>query len=167
LEKVFNAPAIESYGMTEASHQMASNPLPPFVRKPGSLGVAAGPEIAIMDEAGNLLPPKEVGEVVIRGANITRGYENNPQANAKAFTNGWFRTGDLGYLDENGYLFLKGRLKEIINRGGEKISPIEVFAPLYPRGIPTRLAEWLIHHILPFMLEFKQFSLPFWRQYHD
>jgi len=126
LEKVFNAPVIESYGMTEAAHQMASNPLPPKVRKPGSVGVAAGPEIAIMDEMGNLLPVGEVGEVVIKGANVTQGYANNPEANEKAFTNGWFRTGDLGFLDEDGYLFLKGRIKEIINRGGEKISPREV-----------------------------------------
>ena len=126
LEQVFSAPVIEAYGMTEASHQMASNPLPPQVRKPGSVGLAAGPEIAIMDEAGNLLSPGEVGEVVIRGGNVTKGYENNPQANETAFTNGWFRTGDLGYLDDEDYLFLKGRLKEIINRGGEKITPLEV-----------------------------------------
>lgn len=126
LEKAFNAPVIESYGMTEASHQMASNPLPPKVRKPGSVGVAAGPEIAIMDEAGKILPQQEIGEVVIRGANVTVGYENNARANKTAFTKGWFRTGDLGYLDADGYLFLKGRIKEIINRGGEKISPREV-----------------------------------------
>ena len=126
LEQAFNAPVIESYGMTEASHQMASNPLPPLARKPGSVGIAAGPEVAIMDEEGNLLSSGEVGEVVIRGANVTSGYENNPQANETAFTNGWFRTGDLGYLDEDNYLFLKGRIKEIINRGGEKISPREV-----------------------------------------
>jgi acyl-CoA synthetase (AMP-forming)/AMP-acid ligase II/acyl carrier protein len=125
LEATFQAPVIEQYGMTEAS-LIASNPLPPGERKPGSVGLAAGTQIAIMDEMGNLLPTGEVGEVVIQGANVTQGYENNPEANAKAFTNGWFRTGDLGYLDENGYLFLKGRLKEIINRGGEKIYPIEV-----------------------------------------
>lgn len=126
LEQVFNAPVIESYGMTEASHQMASNPLPPKIRKPGSVGIAAGVEVAIMDDTGNLLSSGEVGEVVIRGASVTRGYENNPQANETAFTNGWFRTGDLGYLDADNYLFLKGRIKEIINRGGEKISPREV-----------------------------------------
>ena len=126
LESVFNAPVIESYGMTEASHQMASNPLPPQARQPGSVGLAAGPQIAIMDEAGNLLPRKEIGEVVIQGANVTAGYLSNPQANANAFTQEWFRTGDLGYLDEDGYLFLQGRIKEIINRGGEKISPREV-----------------------------------------
>jgi acyl-CoA synthetase (AMP-forming)/AMP-acid ligase II len=124
LENVFNAPVIEAYGMTEASHQMASNPLPPLSRKPGSVGMAAGPEIAIMDEAGHLLSSGTLGEIVIRGANVTRGYENNPKANQSAFTNGWFRTGDQGYLDSDGYLFITGRLKEIINRGGEKISPM-------------------------------------------
>ncbi|HHN73354.1 MAG TPA: AMP-dependent synthetase, partial [Thermopetrobacter sp.] len=126
LEELFGAPVIESYGMTEASHQMASNPLPPGERKPGSVGVPAGPEVAVMDEEGHLLPAGRVGEVVIRGPNVTAGYEGNPEANSKAFTNGWFRTGDQGYFDEDGYLFLTGRLKEIINRGGEKISPREV-----------------------------------------
>jgi acyl-CoA synthetase (AMP-forming)/AMP-acid ligase II len=126
LEAAFHVPVIESYGMTEAAHQMASNPLPPRPRYPGSVGVAAGPEIAIMDEAGALLAAGETGEVVIRGRNVTAGYENNPDANAKGFSNGWFRTGDQGFLDADGYLRLTGRLKELINRGGEKISPIEV-----------------------------------------
>ena len=126
LEAVFRAPLVEAYGMTEAAHQMASNPLPPRARKPGSVGVAAGPEIAIMDEAGRLLDRGATGEVVIRGPNVTAGYENNPKANAEAFTNGWFRTGDQGVLDAEGYLSLTGRLKEIINRGGEKISPREI-----------------------------------------
>lgn len=126
LEGVFNAPVIEAYGMTEASHQMASNPLPPRARKPGSVGLPAGPEIAIMDNTGNLLTAGQTGEIVIRGSNVTRGYSNNPEANQKAFTNGWFRTGDEGYFDQDGYLFLTGRLKEMINRGGEKIAPREV-----------------------------------------
>jgi amino acid adenylation domain-containing protein len=126
LEEVFGVPVIESYGMTEASHQMASNPLPPRQRKPGSVGVAAGPEVTVMGEAGRLLPPGQVGEVVVRGGNVTLGYENNPEAKRSAFSGGWFRTGDQGYLDGEGYLFLTGRLKEIINRGGEKISPREV-----------------------------------------
>ena len=126
LEDVFGAPVLESYGMTEATHQMAANPLPPRARKPGSVGVAAGPEIGIMDDDGALLAQGETGEVVIRGPNVTPGYENNPGANEKAFTGGWFRTGDQGRLDEAGYLFLTGRLKEQINRGGEKISPLEV-----------------------------------------
>jgi acyl-CoA synthetase (AMP-forming)/AMP-acid ligase II len=126
LEKTFGVPVIEAYGMTEAAHQMASNPLPPAPRFAGSVGVAAGPEIAIMDAAGVLLPSGSAGEVVIRGPNVTIGYENNPAANASAFHEGWFRTGDEGVLDSNGYLRLTGRLKEIINRAGEKIAPAEV-----------------------------------------
>jgi oxalate---CoA ligase len=126
LEEAFQAPVIEAYGMTEAAHQMASNPLPPRPRKPGSVGLAAGPEIGIMDAQGKLLPPGESGEIVIRGPNVTSGYVENPQANAKSFTNGWFRTGDQGNLDEEGYLRINGRLKEMINRGGEKVSPLEV-----------------------------------------
>ncbi len=126
LERVFKAPLIESYGMTEAAHQMASSPLPPALRIPGSVGIAAGPEVAIMDNAGNLLAAGEIGEIVIRGENVTLGYENNEKANAEGFTNGWFRTGDQGTMTAAGYLTLTGRLKEIINRGGEKISPREV-----------------------------------------
>jgi acyl-CoA synthetase (AMP-forming)/AMP-acid ligase II len=112
--------------MTEAAHQMASNPLPPRVRKPGTVGPAAGPEIAIMDDKGAILGEGETGEVVIRGRNVTPGYDKNPEANAKSFTDGWFRTGDQGHLDHDGYLTITGRLKEIINRGGEKISPREI-----------------------------------------
>lgn len=126
LERVLHVPVIEAYGMTEASHQMASNPLPPRNRKAGSVGIATGTTIAILDDSGNLLSAETAGEIAVRGPNITPGYENNPQANAAAFTGGWFRTGDQGYLDGDGYLFLTGRLKEIINRGGEKISPREV-----------------------------------------
>jgi acyl-CoA synthetase (AMP-forming)/AMP-acid ligase II len=126
LEEVFGAPVIEAYGMTEASHQMASNPLPPKAHKAGSVGLPAGPEVNIMDDAGNLLPNGQTGEVVIKGPNVFAGYEANPKANAEAFTNGWFRTGDQGVKDAEGYISLTGRLKEIINRGGEKISPREV-----------------------------------------
>jgi acyl-CoA synthetase (AMP-forming)/AMP-acid ligase II len=127
LETAFGAPVLEAYGMTEAAHQMASNPLPPAAHKPGSVGPNTGTtQIAIMDGHGSLLAAGERGEVVIRGANVIRGYENNPEANASSFTNGWFRTGDQGYLDDEGYLLLTGRLKEMINRGGEKISPREI-----------------------------------------
>lgn len=126
LEEIFKAPLIEAYGMTEATHQMASNPLPPAARKPGAVGLAAGPEVQIMGDDGQLLGPDEIGEIVIRGANVTAGYENNPKANAEGFRNGWFRTGDQGAKDADGYVRLTGRLKEIINRGGEKISPREV-----------------------------------------
>jgi acyl-CoA synthetase (AMP-forming)/AMP-acid ligase II len=126
LEEAFGCPVIESYGMTEAAHQMASNPLPPKPRKPGSVGIAAGPEVGIMDLEGKLLARGETGEIVIRGPNVTAGYANNPKANAEAFTHGWFRTGDQGVMDAEGYLSITGRLKEIINRGGEKIAPREV-----------------------------------------
>ena len=112
--------------MTEASHQMASNPLPPGERKPGSVGRATGIEIAILDAAGSPLPTDAVGEVAIRGATIFDGYESNADANATAFVDGWFRTGDQGALDGDGYLHLRGRLKELINRGGEKVAPVEV-----------------------------------------
>jgi oxalate---CoA ligase len=126
LEEAFGVPVIEAYGMTEAAHQMASNSLPPGLRKPGTVGRAAGPEIAIMNEAGDLLRSGDIGEIVIRGPNVTSGYENNPTANQTAFTDGWFRTGDQGLIDRDGYVSITGRLKELINRGGEKISPREV-----------------------------------------
>ncbi|MEC4812715.1 MAG: AMP-binding protein [Scytonema sp. PMC 1069.18] len=146
LELAFNAPVIEAYGMTEASHQMTSNPLPPLQRKARSVGMAAGPEIAIMDEAGNLLDKGEVGEIVIRGANVTLGYENNPLANKSAFTNGWFRTGDQGYLDRDGYLFIIGRLKELINRGGEKISPREIDEVLLDHEAVAQAVTFAVPH---------------------
>ena len=126
LEAAFDAPVIEAYGMTEAAHQMACNPLPPAARKAGTVGLAAGPEVAVMSQDGRLLERGETGEIVIRGDNVTSGYENNPKANAENWTDGWFRTGDQGVMDADGYLSITGRLKEIINRGGEKISPREV-----------------------------------------
>jgi acyl-CoA synthetase (AMP-forming)/AMP-acid ligase II len=146
LEEVFGAPLVESYGMTEATHQMASNPLPPAVRKPGTVGLPAGPEIAIMGEDGTLLPRGGVGEIVIRGPNVTAGYENNPKANAEAFVNGWFRTGDQGTMDAEGYLSLTGRLKEIINRGGEKISPREVDEVLMDHPAVSQVVCFAIPH---------------------
>lgn len=126
LEETFGVPVIEAYGMTEAAHQMACNPLPPALRKPGTVGVAAGPDVAIMDAAGTLLPVGATGEVVVRGPSITAGYLDNPAANAGSFVDDWFRTGDEGVLDDEGYLTLTGRLKEMINRGGEKIAPREI-----------------------------------------
>ncbi len=146
LENLFGAPVIESYGMTEAAHQMASNPLPPGERKPGSVGIAAGPEIAIMDENGTLLKRDETGEIVIRGPNVTAGYENNPTANSGAFINGWFRTGDQGVMDGGGYLRITGRLKEIINRGGEKISPREVDEILLEHPAVAQAVTFAIPH---------------------
>jgi acyl-CoA synthetase (AMP-forming)/AMP-acid ligase II len=146
LEAVFNAPLIESYGMTEAAHQMASNPLPPATRKPGTVGVAAGPEVAIMDLEGSLLPAGSTGEIVIKGPNVTAGYENNPKANGEAFTHGWFRTGAQGVLDADGYLSITGRLKEIINRGGEKISPREVDEVLMDHAAVAQVVTFAVPH---------------------
>ena len=146
LETLFRCPVIESYGMTEAAHQMASNPLPPAERRPGSVGVAAGPEIAIMDEMGHLLPAGKTGEVVIRGPNVMAAYENNPEANDSAFADGWFRTGDQGALDTAGYLTITGRLKEIINRGGEKISPREVDEALMDHPAVRQVVTFALPH---------------------
>jgi acyl-CoA synthetase (AMP-forming)/AMP-acid ligase II len=146
LEATFGAPVIEAYGMTEASHQMTSNPLPPATRKPGSVGLPAGPEVAIMDERGELLERGEIGEVVIRGDNVTDAYENNPGANAASFTDGWFRTGDQGRMDGEGYLTITGRLKEIINRGGEKISPREVDEVLLDHPAVDQVVTFAVPH---------------------
>ena len=146
LEDVFGAPVIESYGMTEAAHQMASNPLPPKPRKPGTVGVAAGPDVAVMGQSDELLAAGEIGEIVIQGPNVTLGYESNPKANAEAFTNGWFRTGDQGRIDDEGYLTITGRLKEIINRGGEKISPREVDEILLDHPAVAQVVTFAIPH---------------------
>ncbi len=146
LESVFNAPVIEAYAMTEAAHQMTCNPLPPGERKPGTVGIAAGPEVAIMNETGELLPTGEVGEIVIRGPNVTPGYENNPKANAENFTNGWFRTGDQGVMDGDKYVSITGRLKEIINRGGEKISPREVDEVLLDHPAVQQVVTFAMPH---------------------
>jgi acyl-CoA synthetase (AMP-forming)/AMP-acid ligase II len=148
LEETFGCPVIEAYGMTEASHQMATNPFPPKARKPGSVGLGAGVEVSIMDDAGNLLEHGKTGEVVIKGGNVTLGYENNPTANASAFTNGWFRTGDQGMQDDDGYLFLSGRIKEIINRGGEKISPREVDEVLLSHPAVAQAVAFAMPHNL-------------------
>lgn len=146
LEETLGAPVIEAYAMTEASHQMTSNPLPPGERKPGTVGRAAGPEVAVMDEGGALLAAGETGEVVIKGDNVTRGYENNPVANAENFTGGWFRTGDQGVMDAGGYLTITGRLKEIINRGGEKISPREVDEVLLDHPAVVQAVTFAVPH---------------------
>ena len=146
LAEAFGAPVIESYGMTEASHQMCSNPLPPGKQKPGIVGLPAGPEVAIMDDDGTILAKGAIGEVVIRGPNVTLGYEANPEANAKAFTNGWFRTGDQGMFDEDGYLLLTGRLKELIKRGGEQVSPLEVDGVLSEHPAVAQALTFSIPH---------------------
>jgi acyl-CoA synthetase (AMP-forming)/AMP-acid ligase II len=127
LEKALSAPVLEAYAMTEAAHQMTSNPLPPAQRKPGSVGLGQGVDVKILDDAGNEVPQGKEGEICIRGENVTKGYLNNPSANASSFTtNGFFRTGDQGKKDSEGYVFITGRIKELINKGGEKISPIEL-----------------------------------------
>jgi acyl-CoA synthetase (AMP-forming)/AMP-acid ligase II len=126
IEEMFGVPFVEAYGMTEAAHQMTSNPLPPRHRKAGSVGVGTGLRVRIMDKDGNDLGTGRRGEVAIQGANVFRGYDNNPEANARAFVNRWFRTGDEGWLDEDCYLHLTGRIKDIIIRGGENIAPHEV-----------------------------------------
>ena len=126
LEAVFKVPVIEAYGMTEASHQITSNPLPPRERKPGSVGLTAETQVAIVDAEGNTLPPDETGEVVVRGEAVTCGYENAKETNAQAFIDGWLRTGDNGRIDADGYLYLSGRIGDVINRGSVMISPIEV-----------------------------------------
>jgi acyl-CoA synthetase (AMP-forming)/AMP-acid ligase II len=146
LEAVFGCPVVEAYGMTEAAHQMACNPLPPRKRKPGTVGIAAGPEVAIMSEDGRLLAAGDVGEIVIRGENVTAGYENNPKANGEAFTFGWFRTGDQGVQDDEGYISITGRLKEIINRGGEKIAPREVDEALMDHPAVLQVVTFGIPH---------------------
>lgn len=124
LESLFGVPVIDTYGMTEAASQIAANPM--GRRKPGSVGTPAGAEIAIMDLEGRPLAAGKQGEIVLRGPTITRGYDNDSTATATSFRDGWFRTGDLGYFDSDGYLFIVGRIKEIINRGGQKIAPSEV-----------------------------------------
>lgn len=146
VERTFRCPVIEAYGMTEAAHQMASNPLPPADRKPGTVGRAAGPEVAIFDFDGNPLDQGGEGEICIRGSNVFSGYENNPDANAEAFYGDWFRTGDQGFLDEDGYLTISGRLKEIINRGGEKIAPREVDDVLQAHPAVAQVVTFAMPH---------------------
>ncbi len=126
LEQLFDVPVIESYGMTEASHQITSNLLPPGGRKPGSVGVSAGPKVAIMDDRGNFVDREVEGEIVMRGPNVTAGYLGDLSASTTFSPEGWFRTGDRGRIDADGYLFVTGRLKEMINRGGETIAPWDV-----------------------------------------
>lgn len=150
LEAEFGAPVIEAYGMTEAAHQIASNRLPPGIRKPGTVGVAAGPDVAILDADGTLLPAGATGEIGLRGPNVTAGYAGDPDATAAAFTaDGWFRTGDEGVIDADGYLTITGRLKELINRGGEKIAPREIEEALLDHdGVAQAVAFALPHPTL-------------------
>lgn len=151
LVETFGAPVIEAYGMTEATHQMSCNPLPPLKQKPGSVGIPAGPDVRIADESEDLLiDSNKIGEIVISGPNVTPGYESNPQANSENFfvADGkrWFRTGDQGSFDEENYLRLTGRLKELINRGGEKISPLEVDAVLLSHPDVSQAVCFVLPH---------------------
>jgi acyl-CoA synthetase (AMP-forming)/AMP-acid ligase II/acyl carrier protein len=145
LEALFEVPVIEFYGMTEAANQITSNPLPPARRKPGSVGRPEGPAVAIAEATGRLIGAGEIGEVVVRGENVTSGYENHP--GNQAFHGQWLRTGDLGYLDEDGYLFLAGRLKEMINRGGEKIAPREIEEALLDHAGVAQAAAFAVPHV--------------------
>lgn len=146
IEARFGCPVIEAYGMTEAAHQMASNPLPPGLRKPGSVGLPAGPEIVIIDAGGAALATGTRGEIAIRGPNVMRAYHANPEANRSAFTDGWFRTGDEGYLDADGFLHITGRLKEMINRGGEKITPREIDEALLTHPDVAQAVAFAVPH---------------------
>ena len=147
LEQTFAAPVIEFYGMTEtASAPIACNPLPPFKRKPGSVGIPVDLDVAIMGSRGDLCPPGETGQVVVRGPSVMRGYEGDPAANLAAFSGDWLQTGDLGYFDDDGFLFLTGRTRELINRGGEKISPREIDEALLDHPAVAEAATFAIPH---------------------
>jgi acyl-CoA synthetase (AMP-forming)/AMP-acid ligase II len=146
LESRLGVPVLEAYGMTEAAHQMTSNPLPPDPRKPGSVGPGTGVRIGILSGDGTELPAGQVGEVVIAGPNVIDGYEDNPAANAESFVGGWFRTGDQGVIDDDGYLRLTGRIKELINRGGEKIAPREIDDVLLSHPAVTEAVAFGVAH---------------------
>lgn len=145
LEQEFKCPVIEAYGMTECT-QITSNPLPPGRRRAGSVGVPAGPSVAIMNESGEKLPAGEAGEIVIQGPPVMQGYDRNPAANEASFSRGWFRTGDQGVLSEDGFLSLTGRLKEIINCGGEKLSPFEVDEALMGHPAVAQAVAFAVPH---------------------
>jgi acyl-CoA synthetase (AMP-forming)/AMP-acid ligase II/acyl carrier protein len=146
LESTFRVPVIEAYGMTEAAHQMCSNPLPPAKQKPGSVGLPAGPQLRVIDSQCVDAPIGTIGEVVIKGENVTLGYLNLPEEMQERIEGGWFRTGDLGHLDADGYLFLQGRMKEIVNRGGEKVSPAEVDVCLLTHDAVSEAASFGVQH---------------------
>ena len=146
LEATFDAPVIEAYAMTEAAHQVCSNPLPPAPRKAGFVGPAAGPEVAVFDADGTPLPTGAEGEIVIRGANVMAGYLDNPDATAQAFHGDWFRTGDQGFMDADGYVRVTGRLKELVNRGGEKIAPLEVDEALLDHRAVAQACAFAVPH---------------------
>ncbi|MCU0790172.1 MAG: non-ribosomal peptide synthetase [Nitratireductor sp.] len=146
LEDLFGLPVIQTFGMTEAGPLIRSTALPPAVRKPGSVGRSCGTQIRIVGPQGQSLPAGETGEVAIRGDNVFAGYEGDPETNAKQFRDGWFHTGDTGYLDADGDLFLTGRIKQLINRGGEKVNPQEVDDALLTHPAVSEAASFAIPH---------------------
>ena len=146
LEASLGVPVIEAYGMTEACHLITSNPLPPNEGRVSSVGPGAGSEVAILDADGDFLPAGATGEVIVRGANVTPGYLHDPEANEQSFVKGWFRTGDQGYLDADGYLYLRGRLKEVVNRGTEIIDPVEVDNQLLEHHDVVRAVAFAVPH---------------------
>jgi acyl-CoA synthetase (AMP-forming)/AMP-acid ligase II len=151
VEELLGVPLIEAYGMTEAAHQIASNPMPPECRKIGSVGRPVGPAVAIIDPNGHRLPHGPAGEIVLRGPTVITRYERDDDATASddhdaAFVDGWLRTGDLGAFDDDGYLFISGRLKDVINRGGEKIWPTEIEAVLERHHAIIEAAAFPIPH---------------------
>jgi acyl-CoA synthetase (AMP-forming)/AMP-acid ligase II/acyl carrier protein len=146
LEERLGVPVIEAYGMTEASHQIATNPLPPDVRKPGSVGRALGVDVGVLNPDKQLQQANTEGEIAIRGETVTSGYEGNSEANTSAFVDGWFQTGDAGYVDQDGYIYLTGRMKEMINRGGEKIAPREIDEALLEHPAVARAIAFAIPH---------------------
>jgi len=125
LQKVFAAPVLSAYGMTEATHQMSSTSETETVTA-GLVGRSTGVQVRIVGDDGRPCPPDAVGEIWVSGPTVVRGYLANPSATEQTFTDGWLHTGDLGTLSEAGELTLRGRIKELINRGGEKISPERV-----------------------------------------
>jgi acyl-CoA synthetase (AMP-forming)/AMP-acid ligase II len=137
FEALFQTPLVEAYGMTEASHQMASNPLPPAERRPGSVGLPTGTDISILNDDWQTCQPDERGEIAVRGPGVIDAYLDNPAANEASFRQGWFRTGDLGTRSPDGYVTIVGRIKELINRGGEKIAPPEVDEALLSHAAVT------------------------------
>lgn len=145
LEAAFGVPVIQTFGMTEAAPLITTNRLPPGVRKPGSTGTPCGCEVAVLDAAGEL-PRGTTGEVAVRGPNVFAGYEDDPETNARVFRRGWFLTGDVGRFDEDGFLFLTGRVKEMINRGGEKIAPAEVEEAAVRHPAVAQAAAFAIPH---------------------
>jgi acyl-CoA synthetase (AMP-forming)/AMP-acid ligase II len=148
MEATFGVPVVNAYGMTEAAHQIACVPIDGGKVFRGSVGRSTGPEIGILDGSGSLLGTGEVGEVALRGAQVTNGYLFPNEANDQAYVNGWFRTGDHGFLDANGALILCGRIKEVINSGGEKVSPYEVEEALLNHPAVVHAAAFATPHNL-------------------